>query len=146
MAIKQLSINNETLDISNFAKLNGSNVFSSSSRYTNRYPIILQNLNLDLDNPVTDMIQQLWFQDKLNRGIAVLQYNVIGTDGNFEILQSQYINGETIPQWDGLCVSQNLETGEIKSIINGTINLNSNDSTIATTNWVRKYLQSKGIS
>lgn len=146
MAIKYLSINSETLDISNIPKLNTTNTFTKP--ITIRTPelkgdhIYLINDNLDINNAgSTELNTRLWFRDKNMNTVSVVQSNI---DNGYINLQMLVENNEH--QWQGISVRKNLSTGNIYMQRSMDPGPNDNTTDIPTTRWVRNLLASKGIS
>lgn len=147
MAIKQLSINNEILDIDNIPKLNARNIFRQlQSNNTHCVPILISHPIMEHTKvPSESLFSQIWFLDKNDYWKSVIQFVDSTTSGNrLQLLVHHTDNVNEYPARLEVIVEE--ENTDPYRVQVPTVSLSNNSDTVATTNWVRKYLQSKGIS
>ena len=148
--IKQLSINNEVLNIDNLAKLDSGNVFDvqqviRSEKEGPSLKIIQPEMDITQDSE-RELRSQIWFTDSQNRGLGVIQHIQTGNYISFQFLYNRIIDRQIQNSWIGLGIIHDLQTNQISVTSSNQPNIASNNSEIATTSWVRQLLASKGIN
>ena len=147
MAIKQLSINNEVLDIDNIPKLNARNIFRQlQPNNTHCVPILISHPRMEHTKvPSQTLHSQIWFLDKNEYWKSVIQFVDSSTAGNrLQLLVHHQGDVDEYPaRLEVIMEEENTDPYRVQV---PTVSLSNNSDTVATTNWVRKYLQSKGIS
>lgn len=147
MAIKQLSINNEVLDIDNIPKLNARNIFRQlQSDNVHCVPILISHPVMEHTKvPSESLWSQIWFLDKNDYWKSVIQFVDSPESGNR--LQLLVHSPDFVDEYPGrLEVIVQEDNADPYRVQVPTVSLSNNSEAVATTNWVRKYLQSKGIS
>ena len=151
MAIKYLSINNSSIDFNNIPKLDTENTFTKNMKITNtnKYQNKSQSILYIRDeyysytspDRVGDSLNTISFQDCNNNWYGVCEQRTYVKSNHTEV--DLGIHNIDATQWNFLGIG--LNNGVLYTRC-PTPASNSNSTQIATTEWVRKLLASKGIS
>ena len=147
MAIKYLSINNDSIDFSNIPKLDSDNIFAGVIISNNSQSVVQRLQNYDVfSNPSDNM--QYWVIQSTDEsgqyGVTKLK-NYKDADGRqyFQIADCMYSDKDNY-YMSGILI------GHFNShqyvCITTDIPSNSNDNQLATTQWVRSLLRRNGIN
>lgn len=155
--IKQLSINGQTFNTDNLAKLNSANQFEypitiKSANETASYGdwgtalrLWDENMNLQ-ESPLVEHELQQWFCEKDKHGVGVIQLRTQDQFLRFQMLLTKFQDRVQQNTWRGFTIQQDLEKNTIVCLLSENPDISSNNTQVATTEWVRRLLASKGIN
>lgn len=152
--IKQLSINGNTFDTSQFAKLNQMNTFTQRQLFVsnNSYPdfgntidLINPDLDLTVHNYTQEVKSQIIFKDKDYNRCGYIQNIANGNQLNFQLLVPFITDNIPEKRWFGITIGQDRDLNTAYINLSHSPSISSNNVSIATTQWVRNLLASKGL-
>ena len=163
MAIKYLSINNETLDISNIPKLDSNNTFTGNNTFNNLNTF--QNISLTkdykygyvylngIDNKTTPSETQTWFLVATNNNSSLPENNPAYISLSLDKTNNavcEFAVRKTLDHYDYsaaslLGIQYNYNASRFETF-SPHPPLQENSNFIATTYWVRQLMRSAGIN
>ena len=144
MAIKQLSINNEVLDIDNIPKLNARNIFRQlEANKIHSDPILISHPVMEHTKvPSETLHSQIWFLDKNDYWKSTIQFTDSTTSGNS--LQLLVHSPDYVDEYPArLEVIMEETNADPYRVQVPTVSLSNNSDTVATTNWYANICNQK---
>lgn len=154
MSIKSLSINGNTLNTSQFAKLNQNNTFTNKQIFVsnnsdpdwgNTIDLVNPDLDLTVHNYSTERKSQIIFTDKDYNRCAYIQNIADGNQLNLQLLVPFITDDIPERRWFGITMGQDRDSNTAYINLSHSPSAISNNVSIATTAWVRSLLASKGL-